>query len=100
MSLVVTCKDLDRIQGVTAAVSLEVKRNASGIPPKPEVPVRPVRPPGGQQVGAESRQGQRRTGKRRPPPGHVEEVATLAQHAAPRRCGRLHAEAQEGYGGL
>src|SRR5713101_3071738 len=65
-----------------------------------ELGIERVPEPVAQQVDAERGQGQRGAREGGEPPGDVEEVAALGQHAAPRRCRRLHAEAQEADRGL
>src|SRR5882724_3995919 len=65
-----------------------------------ELRVQHVAQPVAHQVDAE--RGDRERGPRegREPPGHVEVVAALREHAAPGWRRRLHAEAEEGDGGL
>src|SRR5262245_19779938 len=59
-----------------------------------------VAEPVAEEVHAEGCQRQRRTRKGGEPPRDVEEVAALRQHRAPRRRGRLNAEAEEADRGL
>src|SRR5512132_198613 len=59
-----------------------------------ELRIEGVAEPVAEQVDAERGEGEGQAGERHEPPRHVEEVAALRQHAAPRRGGRLHAEAE------
>src|SRR3990167_11348250 len=61
----------------------------------PELGVEAVAQPVAQQVDAERGQRERGAGERGEPPRDVQEVAALREHAAPGRCGRLDAEAEE-----
>src|SRR5262245_37999369 len=65
-----------------------------------ELGIERVAQPVTQQVDAQRGEGQRGAGEGGQPPRDVEEVAALAQHAAPGRRGRLHAEAEKADGGL
>src|SRR5947207_16002375 len=64
------------------------------IQSNPKLGIQRVAQPVAEEVHAECRERERRAGKRGEPPGHVEEVAALGEHAAPRRRRRLYAEAE------
>src|SRR5215475_6347819 len=66
----------------------------------PELGIKDVAQPVPHQVHAEGREGEGGAGAGGEPPRHVEEVAALREHAAPRGSRRLHAEAEEGDGRL
>src|SRR5262245_64948333 len=57
----------------------------------PELGVERIAQPVAEQVHAERGERQRGAGERGEPPGDVEEVAALGEHAAPRGRRRLHA---------
>src|SRR5215813_6235077 len=66
----------------------------------PELGIEDVAQPVPHQVHAEGSEGEGGSGKGGEPPRHVEEVAALREHAAPRRRRRLDTEAEEGDSGL
>src|SRR5947209_6408147 len=61
----------------------------------PELGVQGVAQPVAEQIDAERRECEGRAGERGEPPGDIEEVAALGEHAAPRRRRRLHAESEK-----
>src|SRR5436190_1040610 len=65
-----------------------------------ELGIEGIAQPVAEQIHAERGEGQRESRKGGQPPGDVEKIAALTEHASPRRRGRLHAEAEEADGGL
>src|SRR5207249_11952822 len=61
----------------------------------PELGVQGVAQPVAEQIDAERRECEGRAGERGEPPGDIEEVAALGEHAAPRRRRRLHAASEK-----
>src|SRR6185436_7221575 len=73
---------------------------STAVASEPELGIERVAQPVAQQVDAQRGEGQRGAGESGQPPRDVEEVPRLAQHAAPRRRGRLHSEAEKADGRL
>src|SRR5215470_2666388 len=91
---------VSRTASAASVVVNRVMRASSLASSHPELGIEHVAQPVADQVDAERGEGQRGAREGGQPPRHVEIVAALREHAAPRGRGRLHPEAEERDGGL